>query len=113
MPIYIALTPFKFAKVRVPQGAVVEASKGAAAELLALKVIGPAPEGAKPSVVFGGAQRGDGSGFPEEFPGKEALEAAGFTDPNQLLGKSADELGAIKGIGPATVKKLLALAGEA
>lgn len=53
-------------------------------------------------------KKGAADSLPEDFPGREALEGAGLTTLEALKGKSAEELTAIKGVGPATAEKILA-----
>ena len=49
------------------------------------------------------------SDLPEDFPGRAALIAAGYTTWESLVDKTYDDLIAINGIGDVTANKILAL----
>lgn len=80
-----------------------------------------APAGLPPGLAVGGAATGtvttapaglpvapaDGSDLPPDFPGRLPLIEAGYSTWASVVGKSADELQAIKGIGPATAEAIL------
>jgi hypothetical protein len=46
--------------------------------------------------------------FPLDFPGRDALEEAGYTNIEQLAGKTHDQLRRIKGVGAQTARDILA-----
>ncbi len=84
-------------------GAVLKAEK--VNRLDPAKFYAPVAAPAVPS-VFGGVAAP--AGFPEDFPGREALVEAGYTSPADLAGKTNEELLAIPGVGKATAGKILA-----
>lgn len=50
--------------------------------------------------------------LPADFPGKEYLAAAGYTDPYRVKALTFDELVALPGIGKATARKIIDAVGE-
>lgn len=59
---------------------------------------------ALPAFLGGGTAESD---LPTDFPGREALIEGGVTTWANVVGKTVEELQAIKGIGPATAKSIL------
>ena len=53
-----------------------------------------------------------GTPLPEDFPGRAALQAAGYTTLEALRGLTQEELAAIKGIGPKLAQRILAALGS-
>jgi hypothetical protein len=104
MPKYTTLGPVRHGGKILPIGSTVELSDKDGRDLERL--------GAVKAGAGGGNDAAPGA-IPANFPGAVALADAGITTFDQLKAKTAEELGTIKGIGEATLKKLLAAIPEA
>ncbi len=63
-------------------------------------------EGKELEGVKAEAAAGDSDSLPEDFPGREALAAGGFTTRTSVAGASDEDLDKVPGIGPATLKDI-------
>ncbi len=60
----------------------------------------------QPPTGTGPASTERGDLLPDDFPGKDALEAAGYKTLASVKALSAEQLGKVKGVGPKTVEEI-------
>ena len=109
-PSYQVLEPIKYNGQRYAPGQTIMLDARTAAELRPYGVIGGQVAGTSTSTRVDVSN--DGTLLPENFPGREQLEAADIRFVEQLADKAADALTLIKGIGPATAKAILVARDE-
>lgn len=103
MPRFTVLAPIEHDGKRYRTGQSISLTEDQAEELSPYKVIGSAGAAATPA-----APDADPTPLPEDFPARQALEAAGRATVESLAGLTVENLTAVKGVGEATAKQILA-----